>query len=303
MRLPFDPWRGSRRLLSTLAVFSIAAGAQAQEPARAAPGPAIWKLSDEDTTIYLFGTIHMLPKDLEWRTPALEQTIGEADELVLETQYGTDLSRTRRKMKELAQSPGLPPLLERVPAEKRAGLGKLIEASGLSVRMLDKMETWAATITLFATNLRGMGFKAEAGVEQGLSADFKKLGKPITGLETVEQQFGFFDMLSEESQRAFLTGSIDDPAVALAQFEAMLKAWKAGDVDAIARTFDAETALSPELRAVLMTERNRKWAEWLDSRLDRPGTVLMAVGAGHLAGRDSVQTMLEARGLRAERLQ
>src|SRR3546814_5073354 len=57
--------------------------------------------------------------------------------------------------------------------------------------------TWAAAMSLFASSFRGMGFKAEAGVEQGLSADFRETGKPISGLETVEQQFGFFDRSEE----------------------------------------------------------------------------------------------------------
>src|SRR3546814_13215263 len=79
----------------------------------------MWKLADADTTIYLFGTIHLLPKGLEWRTPAIEKAVAASDALVLETQLGTDLSRTGRKMMEMGLSPGLPPLLERVPGEKR----------------------------------------------------------------------------------------------------------------------------------------------------------------------------------------
>src|SRR3546814_498345 len=228
----------------------------------------MWKLADADTTIYLFGTIHLLPKGLEWRTPAIEKAVAASDALVLETQLGTDLSRTGRKMMEMGLSPGLPPLLERVPEEKRPALQKLIDSAGIPTRSLDRMETWAAAMSLFASSCRGMGFKAEAGVEQGLSADFRETGKPISGLETVEQQFGFFDSLSEESQRAFLAGSIDDPAEARRQLEAMIKAWAAGDTEAIARTFDSETALSPELRQVLMVNRNREWAEWLDKRLE-----------------------------------
>jgi uncharacterized protein YbaP (TraB family) len=295
------------RLLSPLAIVPLTACATAQPAPQAAPAaqarPALWKIADEDTTIYLFGTIHLLPPGLEWRTPALEKAIAASDALVLETQLGTDLSRTGRKMMEMGLSPGLPPLLERVPEDKRPALQKLIEKAGISTRSLDRMETWAAAMSLFASSFRGMGFKAEAGAEQGLSASFRDTGKPITGLETVEQQFGFFDSLSEESQRAFLVGSIDDPEEARRQLEAMIQAWAAGDTDAIARTFDSETALSPELRQILMVGRNKAWAEWLDKRLDEPGTLMVAVGAGHLAGQDSVQTMLKALGIRTTRLQ
>lgn len=290
------------RWLSALAALGLTAGpAAAALPETATP--AMWTLSDEDTTIYLLGTIHMLPEDLRWRTPAIEQAIEASDALVLETALGTDLQRTGRKMLEMGMSPGLPPLMERVPEEKRAGLRTLIDEAGIPARALDRMETWAAAMSLFATMFRGMGFEGEAGVEQGLSAAFREDGKRIDGLETVEQQFGFFDSLPEEAQRAFLVGSIDDPATARAQFETMIEAWSAGDTDAIAATFDSETALSPQLRQVLMVNRNKAWAEWLDARMDEPGTILVAVGAGHLAGKDSVQTMLAAKGLKTERVE
>jgi uncharacterized protein len=306
--------KGAARLLSPLALLPLAACAAAQPPVEAAEAveavetveaakPALWKLADADTTIYLFGTIHMLPEDMEWRTPVIDAAVAASDSLVLETAMGTDLARTGRKLVEMGISPGLPPLMERVPEEKRPTLQKLIEASSIPTRALDRMETWAAAMSLFAGTFAEMGFEAKAGVEQGLSADFKDAGKPIDGLETVEQQFGFFDNLSEESQRAFLVGSIDDPEAARAQLEAMIAAWAAGDVEEIARTFDSEAGLTPELRQVLIVNRNKAWTEWLDARMDKPGTILVAVGAGHLAGKDSVQTMLEAKGLEAERIQ
>ena len=83
----------------------------------------------------------------------------------------------------------------------------------------------------------------------------------------------------------------------------MLGAWRSGDTEAIARTFDSEKALSPELRTVLMVRRNANWAEWLVKRLDEPGTVMVAVGAGHLAGKGSVQELLKAKGFTATRVQ
>jgi uncharacterized protein YbaP (TraB family) len=176
----------------------------------------------------------------------------------------------------------------------------MIGSAGVPEAALNRMETWAAALTLMAVSFRQMGFSSEEGVERSLSAGYSK---PVKGLETVEQQFGFFDQLSEGAQRALLTGLIDDPAEAKKQFEAMLAAWRSGDTKAIARTFDSEKALSPELRQVLMAKRNANWADWLAKRLDQPGTVLVAVGAGHLAGKGSVQELLKARGLTATRVQ
>jgi uncharacterized protein YbaP (TraB family) len=296
-------WRSLAALAGLFAAACATPRPAAETAAAPEPKPALWALSDHDTKIYLFGTIHMLPRDLKWRTPALDKAIAESDELVLETVLGTDLAGTGRTMMRMGLSPGLPPLAERVPPEKRAALAAMIESSGFPAKTLDRMETWAAALSLTAASFRSIGINAEDGVEKSIEGAYRAPGKSISGLETVEQQFGFFDTLSEEAQRAFLLGAVDDPAAARAQFQAMLKAWAAGDVAGIAASFDGETALSPELREVLMKRRNAAWADWLQKRLARPGTILVAVGAGHLAGKDSVQTLLEARGLKAKRVQ
>ncbi|HEV2747702.1 MAG TPA: TraB/GumN family protein [Allosphingosinicella sp.] len=295
----------TKRVAGIVAAIGAVAGAgeaaAARTAAAAAPKPALWKLADADTTIYLFGTIHALPKGLKWRTPALERALAEADELVLETVLDdAQKGAVARTALALGIGKGLPPLAERVPADKSDELARLVKASGVPARVLDRLETWAATHMLMASSLRQVGVDPAEGVERGLAGG---LAKPVSGLETVEQQLGFLDQLSEEAQRALLVSALEDPAAAKAQFQAMVAAWASGDTDAIARTFDDETMLSPELRQVLMTRRNAAWAEWLRKRLGRPGTVLVAVGAGHLAGKDSVHAMLGAKGLRAERVQ
>ena len=297
--------KGAARALAGFGLVSVAACTTAQ-PAQtrvAGPKPALWKVADKDTTIYLFGTIHLLPKGLQWRTPALDAAIAASDTLYLETDLGGDVMASAQTMMKLGVSPGLPPIAERVPAEKRAAFQKAVAEAGVPEKALDRMETWAAALTLIALNFRKMGLDPEAGVERGLASSYNGTRKPVRGLETVEQQFGYFDGLSEPAQRALLVSMIDDPAQARTEFQAMLNAWKSGDIDAIARTFDSETTLSPELRDVLMKKRNAAWAEWVAKRLGQPGTVMVAVGAGHLAGKDSVQRLLQARGLRARRVQ
>jgi uncharacterized protein YbaP (TraB family) len=295
------------RRLALVATAMLGACAQpAARPAAAvppAPQPALWKLADDDTTIYLFGTIHLLPPDTPWRTARFDQALAEAKTLVVEVKLPDDPTATAQVMVRLGSSPGLPPLIERVPGDKREALRAAVAASGFPPALLDGMETWAAALTLASGALVKLGYDPALGVERQLTRDLAQTGKTIVGLETAEEQLGFFDALSEPAQRAFLVSTLDDPARTKKEFQAMLNAWLAGDVKAIARTFDSETALSPELREVLMRKRNRKWAEWLAQRLDQPGTVFVAVGAGHLVGPDSVQHMLKARGLRTRRLQ
>jgi uncharacterized protein YbaP (TraB family) len=279
-----------------------AAGQATETPAQKPAGPAMWALSDRDTTIYLFGTIHLLPPGQAWRTPAMEQALASADELVTEVVLDGNEMAAAQAMQRMGFSPGLPPLAERVPAGKREQLLAMAKESGVPLPLLDRMETWAAALALTGVTFKQLGLDPALGVENQLRTAPGAKGKPTRGLETVEDQFGLFDTLPEQAQRDFLLGVLDQPAEAKAEFMKMLSAWASGDVEAIAKTFNDEL-FSPMLRQRLLGDRNRRWADWLAKRLEQPGTVFVAVGAGHLAGEDSVQNMLAAKGLKTRRVQ
>jgi hypothetical protein len=289
-----------RKFLTILLSATLAACGSAA-PAAPKAKPALWKLSDPDTTIYLFGTVHVLPSDLKWRTARFDQTVGQAKELVLEINDQGDKAAIGQLYKRLAFSPGLPPVLDRVPADKREALAAAIEKAGLKPAQLDSMETWAVAVTLGASMYAGMGASADNGVENQLRASFKD--RPIEGLETTEQQLGYFDVMPEDTQRKLLVSMVDDMENATTDFRKMVTAWSSGDTGAIARTFDDELKKAPEIAKVLIDQRNANWVEWLKHRLDQPGTVMVAVGAGHLAGKGSVIDLLQKQGLKVERVQ
>jgi uncharacterized protein YbaP (TraB family) len=302
--------KGLKKLWAAAAA-ALALGGCAAQPgagsavasAAATPVPAMWKVSDEDTTLYLFGTIHLLPEGQKWRSPAFERALASADELVLEVANLDDPQASAASMMKLGLTPTPMPMRLRVPEGKRAALDAMIKDSGLPPTALDQMETWAASIVLLGVSFQRMGLDPKLGVETAITAPFKQTGKPVRGLETIEEQFGFFDALPEEQQRTFLLGVLESPEEAKKQFAAMLDAWGRGDEAGLARAFEDERNLTPELREVLLTRRNAKWAKWLDERMDRPGTAFVAVGAGHLAGKDSVQAMLGKYGHKATRVQ
>lgn len=266
--------------------------------------PAMWRLYDHDTNIYLFGTVHLLPPGTNWRTPAIDKATREAGTLIVETivddknpqAFAAELAR-------LSIRPGLPPIVERVPPEKRDALRSVIAKSGIPEAALNNMETWAAAFALLQLQFKELGVSGNDGVELNLKKAFAAAGKPIEQLESNSQQLGFFDGLPEGAQRQLLEGAIESPAAAKKQFDSMLAAWISGDVKAIGRTFNAEFRNSPDLKEALLRRRNAHWAWWLHSRLAQPGTVFVAVGAGHLAGEESVIEMLKQRGLKVRRVQ
>lgn len=263
--------------------------------------PAMWKLSDADTTIYIFGTVHVLPDDLRWRTPRFDAALTESQELVLEIADQTDQAAVANVYRRLASSPDLPPVLDRVPADKRERLAALIEKAGLKPEQLNGLETWAVAITLGSSMYRDIGASPDNGVENTLRRGFGD--KPVTGLETTEQQLGYFDTMPEATQRKLLVSMVDDAPSAATDFKQMIAAWSSGNTTRIAKTFDDELRSAPDIARVLIDQRNAAWTEWLKGRLEKPGTVLVAVGAGHLAGNGSVIDLLRRQKLKVQRVQ
>jgi uncharacterized protein YbaP (TraB family) len=284
--------------------FASAAWAAPQAALQPAARPALWEVSDPDTTIYLFGTIHLLPPNYSWRTPTLDAAIARSDSLYVETIVDPRHPEgIRNALATLDRSQGLPPIADRVAPARRPLLESAIAKSGLPNSAFDKMETWAAAFRLLGVQFSQIGLQGEAGVEQTLKDSFAARGKPIGELETNAQQLGFFDVLPENAQRALLEGSIEPPTTAGKDFSEMIRGWASGDVDAIARTFNRDLADSPALRDTLLKQRNANWSQWIERRLQQPGTVMIAVGAGHLAGPDSVISLLKHQGYRVKRLQ
>jgi uncharacterized protein YbaP (TraB family) len=270
----------------------------------AAARPALWKLADADTTIYLFGTIHVLPGGTKWRDKTIDAAMGTAQSLTLEAVLDTDPSAVASVITTLGKGKDLPPLAERVPADRRAVLAALIARSGLPVPFLDGLKSWAAAVVLTGAALDQIGLKTGAeGIEPQVTALFRAAGKPVEGLETAAGQLGYFDALSEAAQRDFLVSTLDNPASARADFDRLLKAWISGDTRKLEQAFADEPDFTPELRGLLIRKRDELWAEALAKRLVKPGTIFVAVGAGHLVGPDSVQKMLARKGLTVQRIQ
>jgi uncharacterized protein YbaP (TraB family) len=286
-----------------LGALIISAPAAARVPETA--HPALWEVSDADTTIYLFGTIHLLPDDIRWRTAEFDKAVQGSQQLVVETIVDQkDPTKVMAAMASLAfNQPNLPPLVQRVSPAKRPALEAAIKKSGFPPQAFDRMESWAAAFILLGNQYREMHLKGDSGVEAVLRDSFTGEGKPIGELETNLEQFGFFDRLPAKAQQALLEGAIDDPKNADAEFSGMLSAWSKGDVQGIARTFDRDLAGSPELAQALIHQRNANWSKWIEERMRQPGALMIAVGAGHLAGRDSVIAMLQRDGYRVRRVQ
>ncbi|HOB14042.1 MAG TPA: TraB/GumN family protein [Novosphingobium sp.] len=270
-------------------------------PAPVIAKPALWKISDADTTIYLFGTIHLLPKGIEWFDGPVANAFEKADILVTEIPEVPEAETIAMTLKHgtLPQGQSLRGLMS---AEERGKYESAMATMGLPPAVFDRYKPWFASMALAIFPLQKAGYSMENGIENQLDKRNKDLGRPRIGLETLDYQLGIFDSLPPEVQKAYLFAVIDALPTMTQDIQKMVDAWAKGDVDSLAALLNAETD-DPVLYDALLTQRNRNWAVWIDKRLDQPGTVFIAVGAGHLGGNNSVQEFLDRAGIRSARVQ
>lgn len=295
-----------KRLIASLAALSLglpgcAAPAKMADtpPPDAVPGPALWAVSDADTTIYLFGTVHALPRDKDWFDPRIERAFAASAELVTEI----DLSEAATSTQALQAAAMLPEgqsLRSMMSEENRIEYEAALVTLGLRVEALDRLEPWFAAMTLSLLPLLRSGYDTASGVEQALGG---RAGESKTrgALETIDEQIALFDTMPPEAQLAFLDQTVEALPVASATLDQMVAEWLEGDAAALAALLNSELD-DPVLYERLLTSRNAKWAGWIEQRLEQPGTVFVAVGAGHLAGKGSVQDQLRTRGLEVRRI-
>lgn len=284
--------------LAALALlFAPALHAQAVKDA----DPALWVVKDADTTIYLFGTVHVLKPGLGWFDEGVKAAFDKSDELVLEM-IEPDAATMQGLIMKTALNPEGPTLTEKLPADKREAYAKAMTDVGVPAAALDRFDPWFAAVTLSIAGLPKLGYDPESGAERTLSVAAKAANKQVIGLETAEQQLGYFDALPEPLQVKFLVSTVDDYPRMATELDKMIASWSAGDPEALGKTMNEELADTPELSKVLLADRNTRWAEWIEQRLQKPGTVFVAVGAGHLAGAESVQAQLAKHKLTVTRI-
>jgi len=301
-------WKAAFVALATLTACSEDKPAPQAMPAvnaDAPPKPAIWKIADADTTVYLFGTVHVLPPTLTWHSPAVDKALEEAKAVYFETNTEGDPMVFRAIVERLGKYEPSQRLSDRLSLEDLERLKAALAKLDLPLIALESMRPWYAGIVISEAVVRRAGYDVTSGVESVLRPAAEAGGKEIRFLETVEEQMASFATLPEQVQVRFLTSGLAQIDTAEEELGDLVNAWKTGDVDALTKLLiDDDLAVIPELYDALLKHRNANWTPEIDNLMkSETGTFLIAVGAAHLIGKDSVIAMLEPLGYRAERVQ
>ncbi|MBX3595261.1 TraB/GumN family protein [Sphingomonas sp.] len=292
---------------AALALSFLTVPAFAQEAAPAAPAtqdadPALWVVKDADTTIYLFGTVHALKPGLSWFDEAVRKAFDASGELVTEIGATPDPAEMQPLIIKYGLNMTGPSLTERLPEDKRALFAKTVADLGLPAAVIDRFDPWLAAVQMTMMAIQKHGYDGKNGVEEALNAAAKAENKPVSGLETVDEQLRIFDSLSEDAQIKYLIETMETIADAGTMLDKMVAEWGKGDADGLAALMNEDVESSPEIAKALLADRNARWAAWIETRLAKPGVVFLAVGAGHLAGPESVQMFLKQRKIETSRI-
>lgn len=260
--------------------------------------PALWKVTHGQTTVYLFGSVHLLKPDAVWDTPKVEAALSKAQELWLEIKDVDDSAAMRPLVAALGvdRSHPLSSLLDKPYQEK---LTTALARMGYPVTALEPMRPWLAALTLNLAPLQKDGYDPEAGVDKLLKAAASARGLDIEAFETSEAQLHYLADLPQDIQVDMVKQSLDEFDTAIADLNRLEAAWERGDVKEIDRLMRDD--MPPVLYRRLIKERNARFAKALIVRMQKPGVIFVAVGAGHLAGADSVQAELARQGYVAVR--
>ncbi len=290
-------WRQRARV----ALVAVAVALLGTLPAGAEP--ALWRIEENGSIVYLFGTVHALKSGTDWESPKIARALADSGELWLEIADGDDPGLAT-EVAPLA-SDAAHPLSSRLSKTDLDRLDRAMTAAGLpGSSSYDSMRPWMAAVMLGLQPLLTEGYDPKLGVDETLKGEAARSGKPVRGLETSLQQMHFFADLSPAVEVEFLQSALDEVGKGPAMVHDLIGAWLQGDVARIDSLMDDDDRMKyPDLYRVLLVNRNEAWAGRIAGRIKSGGGVtFVAVGAGHLAGGDSLITALEARGIHVTRL-
>ncbi len=263
---------------------------------------ALWQIMDKGGTVrgWMFGTVHALPPGTQWLRPAITDALAKSDRLVLEIAEPLDQTVAGEALARLAGTAGLPPPTQRLPAAYREKLAQVYRKLGLTDADFQDTESWAVALQLAAI----AGQKAGADPRSGVEPRLRELAgaKPIAGFETIDSQFGIFDALPDREQQVLLKEVTAEAATDIDEEADMVALWLRGDDLGIAAEASSGFLADSGLHEALLTQRNRAWADKLDAMLKAGAKPFVAVGAAHLAGSDSLQRLMLARGWTIKRV-
>lgn len=258
----------------------------------------LWRAQGVSNSVYLLGSIHLLRAEDHPLPSVIDTAYEDAEVLVMELDMDDlDSAETQHLFNKNGVLRDDTTLRDLMGEKLYAQAERAAEAGDIPIDMLAKSEPWLAAITVEMMALYRIGFNPMLGVEMHLMSRAVADGKPIEGLEAIEEQLAFLDGLSLPAQRAMLLQTLEESANMGDTIDEMIRAWRYGDVESLESGLLDSLAEHDELNDALVTSRNERWVSQIDDLLDERDDYLIIVGALHLVGEQGVPSLLAKKGV------
>lgn len=265
--------------------------------------PPIWVVEDYNSKLYLFGTVHLLPSDMDWQKDDMTDVFDKAGtvffELDSEGQAGIDIVLLTQK---LGQYSGGGRLSEKLDSYELKLLEAVSHNGNIPMGTLDSMKPWLASELLTIVAAGDAGLSGDLSADAALKSRAKRQKKNVLFLDSAEEQIRASSDLPNFAQMELFIETMERFNGIGAELNTIAQSWAKGDLKALkTQGASALKDRSPELYKSLILERNRNWTNKFMRFMDESGTGFAAVGVGHLLGEDSVQNMLRDQGYTVSR--
>ncbi|MCP4302356.1 MAG: TraB/GumN family protein [Gammaproteobacteria bacterium] len=259
----------------------------------------LWRAQGVNNSVYLLGSIHLLRAEDHPLPSVIDTAYEDAEVLVMELDMDDlDSAATQQLFNQNGVLRDDTTLRDLMGEKLYAQAARAAEAGDIPIDMLAKSEPWLAAITVEMMALYRLGFNPMLGVEMHMMSRAVADGKPIEGLEAIEEQLAFLDGLSLEAQRAMLIQTLEESAHMGETIDEMIRAWRYGDVKSLESGLLDSLAEHEELNDALVTSRNERWVSQIGDLLDDRDDYLIIVGALHLVGEQGVPNLLTKKGVK-----
>lgn len=279
--------------------YLLALALLAALPARASASPALWHVQGAGGEVYLLGSIHVLPPDVRWRSPAIEAAIRRADVFVFEV---PEDANTLKQMQAFIASHGYLPPGQTLPAlihpGRRADFAAALKASGLSEEAVAHDRPWLAGLAMLFAQTAKEKFDPANGVDVTLMAEAQKTHRRLRYLETIEQQFAVLAPDDPKLDLEEFESGLNDLKDAAAGIGPLVEAWSTGDVKRLDTLVNGDLDEFPAARKALLDDRNARWLPQIQAMLREHHVFFITVGAGHLTGPGGIPALLRKAGYR-----
>lgn len=244
--------------------------------------------SKNNQQLMLLGSMHMGKEDMYPLPEQVMTFLQQSDAVITEVdltdqsqQAEPDLEHPEQYTKQI------------LSAKQQAILKEISTELTLSDQVLLNLPAWQTAITLQVAQFKQMGFSQHLGVDSYITEQAKQLNKKIIGLESIAFQLELFN--EPEISRTLLTDTIDNWQANADISRCLAKSWSAGNAKKLAEVAEI-SELDQEANQAFISDRNRDWADKLDSSFIGQGRYLVVVGALHLVGENSLIALLKSRG-------